>query len=117
MKYLYNINKMVGKQENPLQDITSILSKPNFTLRDKVFQHIVSLIDNETNSTYNMLMENGIHTILDILSISFKNIEYIEGRIDKRRTKLSLANTNRLKLLKYFHIHNERIKTPLNVAY
>ena len=107
---------MVGKQEDILQDTAFMLGKPKFTLRDKLFQHKVSLIDDETNSAYNMLTENDINTILDVLSMSFKNIEDIEGRIDKRRTKMSLANTNRLKVLKSFHIHNGRIGTPFSVA-
>ena len=38
------------------------------------------------------------------MSMSFKNIEDIEGRIDKRRTKLSLANINRLNVLTSFHM-------------
>ena len=116
MKFLHNINNFFGKQENPLQDTTSILGKLNFTLRDTVFQHAVSLIDDETNSTYNMIIDNGINTILDALSMPLKNIEDIEGRINKRHTKLSLANTNRLKVLTSVHIHNERIGAPLNEA-
>ena len=88
---------MVGKQENPLPVTPSILGKPNFTFRDETFQHAASLIDDEINTTYNMLIENGIHTILDILNMSFKYLKNIEGRIDRRRIKLSLANTNRLK--------------------
>ena len=53
-----------------------------------------------------MLMDNGINTILDFLCISFKNIEDIEVRVDKKHIKLSLANTNRLKVLTSFHIYN-----------
>ena len=46
---------MVGKQEDQLPYSPFILGKPNFTFRDRAFQHIVSLVDDEINSTYNML--------------------------------------------------------------
>ena len=98
---------MVEKQKDPLPATTSILGKPNFTLRDKVFQHSLSLIDDVINSTCNILVENGIHTIFNILNISFKDIENIKDIIDKKRIQLSLANTNRLKVLKSFHMHND----------
>ena len=90
---------MVGKQDSPLKDITSKPTKPSFNIRDKVFQHAISLIDDETNSTDNILIESDTNTILDILSMPFKNIEDIKGRVDKRHTKLSLTNINRLKVL------------------
>ena len=109
------MDRKVGKQDSPLQDIKSRPTKPSFNIRDKVFQHAISLIDDETNSTYNMLTDNGINTILDFLSMSFKNIEDIEDRVDKKRIKLSLANTNRLKVLKSFHIYNAQKGSPLNV--
>ena len=79
--------------------------KPILNIKDKLFQHAISLIDDETNSAYNMLTDNGINTILDFLIMIFKIIEDIEVRVDKRRIKLSLANTNRLKILIYFHIY------------
>ena len=62
-----------------------------------------------------MLTDNDINTILDFLSMSFKNIEDIEGRVDKKHIKLSLANTNILKVLKSFHIYNEQKGSPSNV--
>ena len=89
--------------------------KPSFNIRDKAFQHAISLIDDEKNSTYNMLTENGINTILDFLSMSFKHIEDIEVRVDKKYIQLSLANTNRLKVLKSFHIYNAQKRSPLNM--
>ena len=108
MKSLRNINKIVGKQEDPLPATPFILGNTNFTFRDRVFQHPVSLIDNEIDSTYNMCIENDIRTILDILSISFKYIEVIEYKIDNKRIQLSIANTNRLKVLRAFRMLNEQ---------
>ena len=62
-----------------------------------------------------MRIENGVDTIFDILSIPFKDIEDIECRINNKCIKLNLANINRLKILKSFHMHNEQTKTPLNL--
>ena len=59
-----------------------------------------------------MLTDNGINTILDFLSVSFKNIEDIEDRVNKKRIKLSLANTNRLKVLKPFTYTMNRKENP-----
>ena len=101
MKFLHNINKPAGKQENPLQNPISILDKPNFTLRYKVFQHAVSLIDDETNSTYDILTDNCIYTILHVLSTFLINIEDIEGRINKRRTQLSSAKTKTIDIFSH----------------
>ena len=56
-----------------------------------------------------------MHTMIDILSIYFKDIEYIESRIDNKRVKLSMVNTNRIQVLKSFHVHNERMGTLLNM--
>ena len=67
------------------------------------------------NCQYNMLTDNGINTILDFLSMPFKNIEDIEVRVDNRCIKLSLTNTNRLNILKSFHIYNAQKRSPLNV--
>ena len=115
LKSLPNINKMVEKEEGSLTATTLYLVNLIISFRDKVFQYSVLLVDDETNSTYNMLIENGIWTILDILSMSFKDIEDIEDKIDKRRIKLSLANTNILKVVKSFHMHNEQTGTTLNM--
>ena len=109
------MDRKVGKQDNTIQDITSRPSKISVNIRDKVFQHAISLIDNETNSTYNMLMENSINTILDFLSMPFKNIEGIEDRVDKKCIKLSLTNTNKLKVLESFYIYKAQKGSPLNV--
>ena len=49
-----------------------------------------------------MRIDNGINTILNFLSMFFKKIEDIEDRVDKKRIKLSLANTNRLKVFNPF---------------
>ena len=106
---------MVRKQEESLPAKPFILGKPNFSFRDKVFQHAVSLLNDATNSTYNMIIENGIYTILDILILSFKDIEDIECRIDNKRVKLSMTDNNRLKLLKSCHMHNKRTGVPLNI--
>ena len=89
--------------------------KPSFNMRDKVFQHAISLIDDETNSTYNMLIDNGINTMPDLLIMSFKHIEDIEDRVDKRCIKLSLYSTNRLKVLKSFHLYSAHEVLPLNM--
>ena len=63
-----------------------------------------------------MITDNGINTILDFLSMSFKHIEDIEDIVDKKRIKLSLANTHRLKALKSFHIYNAQKGSPLNMT-
>ena len=96
LKSLFNINKMVRKQEEPLPATISIIGKFNFTFRDKVFPHAVVLVEDESNSTYNILLINGICAVLDIMSISFKDLEYIEYRFSNKRVKLSMDNTNRL---------------------
>ena len=62
-----------------------------------------------------MLTENGIDSILDLLSMPFKDIENIEFRVDKRRITLSLTNTNRLKVLTSFHIYYTQKISPLNM--
>ena len=109
------MDKKGGQQDSLSQDKKSMPVKPNLNIRDKVFQYAISLIDDETNSTYNMLTDNGSYTILDFLSMSFKNVEDIEVRVDKRCIKLSLANTNRLKVLKSFRIYNAQKRSTLNV--
>ena len=47
--------------------------------------------------------------------MAFKDIEDMEYRVNNKRITLNIAATNRLKLLKYFNIHNERMKTPLKM--
>ena len=77
---------MVQKQE-ALSPAPSIFlsgatpTKPDtsiFSFRDKVFMHTMSLIDDDSNGIRDMLQANGIYTLLEILSIPFKDIEDIE---------------------------------------
>ena len=42
--------------------------------------------------------------------MSFKDIENIECRVNNKLQTFNIAVTNRLKILKFFSIHNERIK-------
>ena len=43
---------------SPLQDIKSMSIKPSLSIRDKTFQHVISIIDDETSSTYTILTSN-----------------------------------------------------------
>ena len=96
------MDKKPTREGSPLQDIQYMPTKPSLNTKYKVFQHVISLIDDETSSTYDMLTENGINSIIDFLGMSFKDIESIEFRVDNRRGKLGLVNTNRLKVLNPF---------------
>ena len=60
-----------------------------------------------------MLQTNGISTLLDTLSISFKYIEDIKYRVNNKRKNINVAATNRLIISKSFSIHNEHIKITL----
>ena len=75
----------------------------------------MSLIDDDINSIRDMLQANGIYTLLDTLSMSFKDIYDIECVVNNKRITLNIAATNRLDILKSFSIHNESIKTPLRM--
>ena len=119
MVWKQDTNIMVWKQDEPLPPTPSTISKPNpsaFLFRDKVFQNTVSLIDDDSNSTQNMLLANEIHTILDVLIIPFKDIEGMDFRVNNKCIQLSIDSTNRIKLSQYFHMHNERMKVPLNMT-
>ena len=75
----------------------------------------MSLVDDDKNSTSNMLQANCIYILLDMLSMPFKNTEDMEYGVNNKRIALNMAASNRLKILKYFNIHNERMKTPLKM--
>ena len=77
--------------------------------------HAMSLNDDESNGIRGMLQANGVYTLLDILSISFKYIENIECKVNNKRQTLNVAATNRLIILKSFSIHKERMKTPIRM--
>ena len=117
---------MVGKQGELLPPTPSSYSfstdlaigKPSpssYTFRDKIFEQAMSLVNDDKNSTSNMLLANDTYTLLEILGIYFKYIEDMKCRINNNSIKLSLASTNRLKILKYFNIHNEYMKSPLKM--
>ena len=47
--------------------------------------------------------------------MSLKYIEILKCRVNNKCVTLSMADTNRLKILNYFNIHNKRMKTPLKI--
>ena len=54
------MDKKGVKPGSPLKDVKSIASKTSPNIRDKVFLHVISLIDDEKDSIYDMLVEKLI---------------------------------------------------------
>ena len=75
----------------------------------------MSLIGDESNAIHDILQANNIYALLDTPSIPFKDIEDIECRVNNKHQTINIAATNRLKILKSFSIHKERMKTSLRM--
>ena len=68
------MDKKAARQGSQLQDIKSMPTKPSLIIGDKVFQHVILIIDDETSSRYDILTEKGNNSIIDFLGMSFKDI-------------------------------------------
>ena len=120
---LFHNNKMLG-ESGSLPNVPSPiflgvsptkLDTSTSSFRDKVLHHTISLIDDDSNIIYGILQVNGMYTLLDILSMTFQDIEDIECRVNNKLQSVNMDATNRLKILKSFSIHNERMKTPIRM--
>ena len=76
---------------------------------------VMSLIDDDSKIIRDMFQTNGIYTLFSTISMSFKDVKDIECRVNNKRQTLNITATNRLKILKYFIIHNECMKPPLRI--
>ena len=75
----------------------------------------MSLIDDDKNSTSNILQANGVYILFGTLNIFFKDVNAIKYRVNNKRLTLNKTATNRLKILKSFSIQNELMKTPIKM--